>query len=1124
LSLLAESGAPRDELNKLAFDLPPVRLGYLQPIAQFEYGGSRTRFLGGGRVLALVPNRQPDQRLVVLEHIADEQRKNTGQIPQTLIVFQYDLAPDLTGATLSRLPDVAAPTLYTAEAGYREKQIHSSSDLNDFLRSTNDLTYSSLQNGVLTVGGRTLADRFRSITQEDVAALWQSEKSIKATRAKVEAFKSKWENKTYRGEFEKIQLEQEFKRELAALQAEIPVSRQVNSSGFSLDPTFDYTAISKVIELLRQPLSDYANPQQIEDIENGLKNKDEGPLYTLLDQMNRQDSQAAEEMDAIIDHYKFQQARYDGDLRGTEVGMTLFYTDLLAKLKAIEFWDETPITGFAPLTKVRVSTVYRKELKAHSNTRLWFGPLDQGYQNAGDALLFARNATRIYAASSNPFTPGKETQPNAESALFLGWWNDHYEEVAQYETEYERLNQIMKWSLLITWLNEKSATDQLGFLKDVNVDHAAWFADWVRHHPELRYRDWSRVPFNPPGYKGEKTETLPLLRSAPFPTMGEMHYLTGGVSLASEDAIRAKAVLPKTVAGAEELGLRSGVDYAHFEPGEIKSLTMLDKTEHTFNEQAGMVDTISKAAPEAKLRGLDAELANLQVERKYLQAGPDLRIEVKIGDQRLGEFSTQASGDTLRVGFQELEMDRAHDLAEEMSSAFAKNRSPDEILTQNPRIELAIAMDCDGCYVVKMRGTDRWLKLAKDDKPSVDLKEGWQGRVSALDSDNAPTMNLAFVDQHAFAQELQSQKYLLVVKNESGKSGVPLKVSNRGPPAGSPPDHVRIGSADFEGHRGPDGTFYVDIDRLGSLLNDNPTKLAFLIADDNRPAQQLASKIKARDYQGAADQIAADPLKAKHQINQLADAASADLDQALAQGRDSVANGEISLLSQIRPGPELLAKQSIAQVHLDPGKAVDSIRQSLQSSTQPPDSIFHIIDSRLTREGLSTSEEHDLIAIAKMFDLKRYQQAGNLGGHIVPSLHADRIEFDLQLIEQVKATTVSAEEAMKTGGPWYVLDGPGLNTNDWINRIHHTVNDTVARDLGPVVKLPRWDLAQVQPDAIRTPDGRRWIRINEATTPLRNGGGYRQLPSNGKCDPHVDATCDHGPYLVERQTTVSSLN
>ena len=40
----------------------------------------------------------------------------------------------------------------------------------------------------------------------------------------------------------------------------------------------------------------------------------------------------AELLQGLLQRYSYQAARYDGPLDGTEVGMVLFYTDLLAKM------------------------------------------------------------------------------------------------------------------------------------------------------------------------------------------------------------------------------------------------------------------------------------------------------------------------------------------------------------------------------------------------------------------------------------------------------------------------------------------------------------------------------------------------------------------------------------------------------------------------------------------------------------------------------------------------------------------------------------------------------------------------------------------------------------------------
>src|SRR5215469_41011 len=60
LGLLSDSCISTGEMGKLAFDLPPVRVGYFHSIGTFEYGTSRSRYLGNGRVVALVPEESDE--------------------------------------------------------------------------------------------------------------------------------------------------------------------------------------------------------------------------------------------------------------------------------------------------------------------------------------------------------------------------------------------------------------------------------------------------------------------------------------------------------------------------------------------------------------------------------------------------------------------------------------------------------------------------------------------------------------------------------------------------------------------------------------------------------------------------------------------------------------------------------------------------------------------------------------------------------------------------------------------------------------------------------------------------------------------------------------------------------
>jgi len=179
LTALSQSGLEGKDLMQITFDLPPIRARFIRPIASFEYGASRSRSLGHGQVLAIVPVESAEQRNLRLAHIADERRKDTGRIPNTLLVFEYQLNSDRTSAELVHRSDIAGSTLFTDATGYRESKIDTEAALIGFLAGTDDLTYVSTKQGSLVVGGRKLGGEGRPVTVDDVAALWQSEKALK---------------------------------------------------------------------------------------------------------------------------------------------------------------------------------------------------------------------------------------------------------------------------------------------------------------------------------------------------------------------------------------------------------------------------------------------------------------------------------------------------------------------------------------------------------------------------------------------------------------------------------------------------------------------------------------------------------------------------------------------------------------------------------------------------------------------------------------------------------------------------------------------------------------------------------------------------------------------------------
>jgi len=655
-AVLEESGLDNAALRKVLYDVPAERTGFTAPVGAFEYGETRFRILGGdGTVLALVPKdngRRKDQ----LAQIADAARTSLGAPPRVVEVYEYSVDPaELTG-TVTRLPNIRGETLFTAEYGFTEKTLASAADLESFLATADDVSAVEFKDGILRVSGRNTGLKSGRMRLEDVAALWQSEKSLAQDRSRIEDFDRRWQDQNY---LESI-AEEERKKQLAAVPGgdaddtstspsvigkddilnlyglnsnanappllnrkkpesiddllekyrarseaksrlgagtvsspgraaveqrfkdkdyvqdllqkrhdaeEEELRKSLSSkgsagipqgSGFSLDPSFDYKKLEAIFDEVKGMFA----KDELENIRDHIQKKDEGPFLDAIYKVEQDKSQPMGRLfgklaEQELQKAKFQHARYDGKLAGTEDGMVLFYTDLLAKLWALDYFDRAPeeqVRGVVPLLKVSVSPIYKEEERELSGTRLWFGPRDSGYSKVSNGLAFSRVATRVYAASSNTLEPGKEAEANASSSRFLGWWNDHYAQVAEFEPQYKRLNEIMKWSVILGWLPGADSLDRMSYLSGVAVKRDNWFPDWAQHNSELRFRDWTRdskcdgggrqkVEFYAKGYLGVDTESMPILYSCKW----DGQAYSGGVSLGSKAEIESRAALAETV-------------------------------------------------------------------------------------------------------------------------------------------------------------------------------------------------------------------------------------------------------------------------------------------------------------------------------------------------------------------------------------------------------------------------------------------------------------------------------------------------------------------------------------------------------------------------------------------------
>lgn len=259
-------------------------------------------------------------------------------------------------------------------------------------------------------------------------------------------------------------------------------------------------------------------------------------------------------------------ARYV-ETSGTSVGMTMFYTDLLAKLwMSIDHGLSAPtvdVPGFVAEPRMDSSLQIAALGQSH-DTRLWFGPRAEAVARtttAGNTILFDHRFSRIYAAGSNPEHPDVETRPNEPSRRAIGWWDRHYDDIADYEQEYHRLNQIMKWSLVTGALSETKAGH---YLATIPVHGHLSFEGWL-HSNQHRLRFTGSIPVSVTTIPGK--ECLPIFESYEAPGFNDGY--TGGVSTASRESVQrvptvntgkplgARKPLPADIAGTAGTAIRA---------------------------------------------------------------------------------------------------------------------------------------------------------------------------------------------------------------------------------------------------------------------------------------------------------------------------------------------------------------------------------------------------------------------------------------------------------------------------------------------------------------------------------------------------------------------------------------
>ena len=382
----------------------------------------------------------------------------------------------------------------------------------------------------------------------------------------------------------------------------------------------------------------------------------------------------------------YSQARYDGGLAGTSVGMTLFYTDYVAKQWVAGVGDGVPTAAVGGFVPDNAAVTPWSQCPSASDPqletgRLWFGQNDSAFSYSNGQVDIGAQATRLFARSNGPH--GAEVERSYSFGRGLRWWDQHQQVVADYEPQYQRLDQIMRWSGALEWLTKQSLA--LPAAPAATLGRNLTFKAWYAQHKELRER--SPVDFvTPPSATQEAVIYKP---TKTFTDCGFLE-IEGGVSLSNVyERTGGKDYYPDLPAPVRRAGLFDAS--SHVDPrtgdGTISEVAIddsgkvaerVDRTIATTGDHATIkvVASARKVIPFGDLKVWRSATANRELSNSITAGGDQVSQHIDYQGQDLGTLDATDTANVVTIQWARGPVDRARRLLESIQNKLTANPSP----------------------------------------------------------------------------------------------------------------------------------------------------------------------------------------------------------------------------------------------------------------------------------------------------------------------------------------------------------------------------------------------------------------------------------------------------------------
>ncbi|MEY9859669.1 hypothetical protein ABH935_005302 [Catenulispora sp. GAS73] len=457
-ALAAHLGMSTAAVRDASYDTLPVRDQGFTDLADQQVGPGREIADTSGVLHLLVPHGDPhENRTVGL--LLDQYRTDHGADPELVQIHHY--AIDQNAQTVDVVADpVSTPDQVRTAHGYVGTAITGLGDLSSFLSKTQSLSELSLQNGqVWAYGWSWPGVPSVPMTVDDVSVLQNGYQAHAAGNGLAPGFS----------------LDPLSAQSVADVKAMAPSV----SSDFAtrlLSNNWAGSPFASAADAKTQVDDELYNPSADQDAAMaalGLPT-DRAQLWALDAALSGQTTMS--------------QARYDGGLAGTAVGDSLAYVDYVTKNWVAGVGRGVPTTavgGFLPDPSAVTpwSECAGPNDPTTESGRLWFGRNDGAFASTSDHIDVGAQAARLFVRDDGP--NGTEVEPSYAFGRALQWWDVHQQDIEDYEPQYQRLDQIMRWSGALEWLTHQGTA-----LLPTEAQSPApvSFKDWYAAHNDLKER------------------------------------------------------------------------------------------------------------------------------------------------------------------------------------------------------------------------------------------------------------------------------------------------------------------------------------------------------------------------------------------------------------------------------------------------------------------------------------------------------------------------------------------------------------------------------------------------------------------------------------------------------------